>query len=79
LEVTGVFEPRQQVIHRLLRHVRPSRQLCRADAVESWALKDVHVSGRQVSVTSRLKIGMKPLPDVEVQAPYEGGEQRDVH
>jgi hypothetical protein len=79
LQIPSAFEPNQQVVHCLFRHVRPSGKLCRADPVRPRALKDVHVSGREVRMSGGLQFGIQPSTYGEMEAPDERCEQGRVH
>ncbi len=73
IEVLVAFKPGQNVVHGLLGHVRPSRELRWTGAVRSRALKDVHVDRSQGWMASGLQFGEQLPTNVEVEAPNEGG------
>ena len=73
IEVLVAFKPGQKVVHGLLGHVRPGRELCWAGAIGPRALKDVHVDRSEVWMASGLQFGEQLSTNVEVEAPNEGG------
>ena len=78
-EVAASFKMNQEVVHRLLGHVRPIRQFGWTDTVRSGALKHIHMGRREVWVTTSPNVSMEPLTNVEVEPSNEGGHQGRVH
>ena len=75
VEVTAALEGDQEVVHRLLGHVRAGGELARTHAVRSWRLEDVDVRHREVGEPGSAQLLDPLLADGEVDAP---DQRRDV-